>query len=279
MFYQENQIKTILKCSYCVESFRIKDCIKCLPCGQAICLDCEMKIEMKIEIKNLVRKFNCWACKADHNFPENGLPNHLGFMKLNDLNSQKISRGPNADKLNHLLDELMTSLDELRYIHNIGTINMIKQECENINNQIEINYISQVDWLEKLKQEQINTVTNYQNELLANSNSVESADINSSTIATLENQVTTFCINTHDYLVETVELNENEIGNAIENVKCFKEKLKIVENKLRSTIFNGRIITLEENHKFIDSKHHLGNIVFKEIRSDIQPRKDFYNLQ
>ena len=159
MFYEENKINSLLNCSFCHEKF--VDIVRCLPCGEAICEDCCM---FKLNLNNS-REFKCNACKSTHKMPEEGLPFYLRLMKLLEIKPDEVSRSPQVEQLKQLL----ISLQEEAHCFKSNLFSQdktIKDYCSMLADEIEVNFESAIEHLNKLKENQIKQVAEYEKEQL-----------------------------------------------------------------------------------------------------------------
>ena len=109
MFYEEDEINELLKCSIC--KIRFTDTIKNLPCGNAICMDCMNELNFKLSVDG---HFECKCCQERHKMPKNGLQNNMPLMKLLKKQPKEISRSEKVDSLNELITQIASANKELK---------------------------------------------------------------------------------------------------------------------------------------------------------------------
>ncbi len=101
MFFEEEKINEILKCSSCDE--KLVD-PKILPCGEFVCSRCVSSIHVNFN------KFQCIVCNKSHTMPEEGLPTNKKLLTLITLHPAEVSRGKICKNLKMSLQEMKKKL-------------------------------------------------------------------------------------------------------------------------------------------------------------------------
>ena len=251
MFYEEKPILNMLKCSFCKEPFI--DIIKCLPCGQSICVDCSSQLQV-----NNYREFKCKQCNLTHKMPKRGLPNLSQFMKLLEIKSKPVSRGPKAEELRQFIFLLNNEKSEFKYVFN-NKEKAIRTYCDSLRYEVTVNHESAVEHLNTLLKEKIKQIDDYEQELLDfNSNKTKQNEENESK-ETITNEIDSFTREWQNYL-EQVSLDEKEILKANEKAAKLKEKLEECQRDFSDFVFKNNYLKFNENETFHKSNGHLGNL-------------------
>lgn len=255
MFYQEKKIANVLKCLACKEPY--VDVIKCLPCGNSICIDCASQLQL-----NNNNEYKCKACNQIHEMPKNGLPNNNQLMQLLDVEPEKVTRSTKVEQMTSLINSLYEEKCELQFSLN-NRDQTIRNYCENLLTEININNESAVEHLNNLKEAQVKQVKDYERELLAsnsNQNEIMQIDEEKSDLEAIFNKIDSFKAEWQDYLHKAV-LDEKEIDTASLKANQLRHQLEKYQNDLRALIFKNNYLKLISNESYHNSNDHLGTLV------------------
>jgi len=111
MFYRRDDLNNKLKCLKCNQRL---DEPRNLPCGETICANCSVSIE----VNN--KKFKCLICDEDHLMPDKGLPISKILSEIIALRSEDVYRGKEVENLKKLLNEIQEGVNKFSFGINNG---------------------------------------------------------------------------------------------------------------------------------------------------------------
>lgn len=108
MFYEENKIADVLKCTHCRQKL---DEPKILPCGKTICNSC---IQTTLESFNQTEEsFMCLICNCKHFYNKGGFPVNEALKAILDQAPVEVSRGDLIETLKEDLAKIERKTSEL----------------------------------------------------------------------------------------------------------------------------------------------------------------------
>lgn len=133
LFYKEQDIKELLTCPAC--KTRFEDPI-ILPCGDSICLNCEILIR---EESNYYQHYRCPVCKVTHkNLIMNQLPRNKLIENMLRLKAGEVHRDKSVTELLLNLKELQLKIDLINLSDQRHPLEELKSNCDLIKNQISL---------------------------------------------------------------------------------------------------------------------------------------------
>lgn len=131
LFYKEQDINELLRCPACKTQF-VDPII--LPCGDSICLNCEILIR---EESNYYQHYRCPVCKVTHkNLIMNQLPKNKLIGNLLRLKAGEVHRDKSIKDLLLNLKELQLKIDLFNLDNQPHPLEELKSNCDLVKNQI-----------------------------------------------------------------------------------------------------------------------------------------------
>ena len=124
MFYQEDKVNNVLKCSNSKCRQRLDE-PKMLPCGEIICSACVSLIQTTNSM------FRCLICDKMHIMPDEGLPTNKNLSTLISMQPSDVYRGMPAETLKELLNGMPKQILSLKFSINNGG-EKIKEFCNGL---------------------------------------------------------------------------------------------------------------------------------------------------
>jgi hypothetical protein len=132
-FYKEQDINELLTCPAC--RARFEDPV-ILPCGDSICLNCEILIR---EESNYYQHYRCPVCKMTHkNLIMSQLPRNKLIENLLKLKAGEVHRNKSVKDLLMNLKELQLKIDLFNLSNQLHPLEELKSNCDLVKNQISL---------------------------------------------------------------------------------------------------------------------------------------------
>lgn len=157
MFYEEEQINSVLNCKQC--SLRL-DVPKILPCGHTICTFCVSSI--KIESDNT---FECKLCNQTHMYPSYGFPTSETILNILSFKPNEIHRSDAAEALKTTLKEIQTKIEQIQFGINNG-IDHIKDYCIDLRTEVYLATELAVQQINEMNEQFINKINQYEQDCI-----------------------------------------------------------------------------------------------------------------
>ena len=268
MFYQFNELSSVLLCSFCQNPF-VRDVAKSLPCGESICVACvDGLVESNKPCKSF--KFPCKICSELHEMPKKGLSDNTRLMKLLSLESKMVSRGRQAERLRSNIEELKALSEEFNF--EVSNPNgSIKRYFDKIRVDVEKANQRGIECFNKLKGELLDQIDECEADWLRKTTTHAAPDVISEDvkITTSKDKSVRF----DELLIEidsfsrkwsenfrSCSLNEDEVDLDLQTANYLKSKLckSLIEHQRR--IFNDRFLRFQPNSAFNEIK--LGELCY-----------------
>ena len=226
MFYTQKSIDSKLTCLNCERRY---DVPKMLPCNQSICISCE-----RLLIRE--KKLKCPICTATHRLAEdqNEFPINEFINSMLNIKPIKLSR----DDLLNLLNKITTKLMSLKEDENINGSDKLKEYCEILKIQIDIETENQIMKLNDERDALIKHIENYQEECKIKS---YKEDFKSE-----YQNFTNYCFGIVENCQRILHSSDNELEEDYKKLKALEADLTSFEYKLKHRMFNGQIAYLEK---------------------------------
>jgi len=156
MFFEENEITDILKCSRCKERL---DEPTMLPCGDTVCSLC-LKL---IHASN--KKFKCIVCNNEHTMPENGLPINKALRALWPIQPKEVYRSQAVETLKETLNTMRKKISLLQTASD-NSSDRIKDECIELRRQVQLATDQVIEQINDFNDQFINVINQYENETI-----------------------------------------------------------------------------------------------------------------
>jgi hypothetical protein len=253
MFYIENDINELKICPLCNEELNDP---RLLPCGRTACNDCILK-ELEKDQENILR---CEFCTETHQMPEKGFPLNQIAATLIKKKANEIHRSNTAKELKQVLKNIQSKSDNLRNRFQYAE-DTIKDYCEKIRNQIQLQTAQAIDQIQEYNTELLNEVRDYEKECIKSLSSDKS--YKHDLVANIE-RMNLFDSEWTKYLTK-FEIKDSDVENALKQAKSNVNRLTIEETNLNAWLFNNRMAKFEKSEKAIEKFFTLGEIKFDEV--------------
>jgi len=246
MFYGENEIIDILKCSKCKLNL---DEPKILECGQTVCSSCLQLMH----VNN--KKYRCIVCNDQHVMPENGLPINKAVQALLSIQPQEVYRSQAVAKLKETLKALKNNKSLLQNASD-NSIERIKEQCIELRNQLQLATEQAIGQINDLNDLFIKEINQYETETIK---SYQSNKVNKEEINNTINQLDAFHSKWTEYLKQ-LQINDEIILKANTEAVKFNEKAIQELSNLDYFIFNKGLMNFTKNANNKLDKSLLGSL-------------------
>ena len=162
MFFEQNQILTVLNCSKCTKEY---DEPRMLPCGNTVCNDCITALTIS---KNPnTNMFDCAMCLDEHLIPVKGFPLNKSLMTLIGQKPKEVYRGKVVEEFKLNLESIYNKKDKLKSDLNNGE-DTIKQHCMNLRCDVHASADTAILRINELTDSMIEEINKYEVECLTN---------------------------------------------------------------------------------------------------------------
>lgn len=243
MFYEEDEINSLLICKLCQQ--KLVD-PRVLNCGNTVCHKCIIAIYDK-----QTNGFDCIFCFKFHIMPKIGFPVNEIILKLSDKKPKEVYRGEIYENLKHRLETIDLKCEKLQNDFN-NIPKRIKEQCSITRDQVDIvtndliELISKyrVDLIEKVNDYERDCINNYKNNYLSFHKRLDE----------LFKQVRLFHDKWNEYLKRT-NIDEMQLNKANDYASDWVNKLLNIEQIFKRIAFNDKLLHFETNNlNTIDSK-------------------------
>ncbi len=234
MFYEEKEIRTLLKCDNCKV---ISDEQRVLPCGFSICLNCIESIQYRDNT------FECMLCFKKHFKTDEQFPVNRSLERLRSIEPSKIYRSEYVESLKISLDHIKEYIILIKFGLN-NSNDQIKEHCMNLKSDIQLKAEQTIQQINDLSEQFLNEIDEYEKKCIISNNIDENKKYFDKILDALE----LFHTNWSDYICKAnikdeIVLEANKKANQL-CLQAEKEKKKIFNH-----IFNGNMISFNQNLK------------------------------
>ena len=239
MFYEEKEISSYLICKYCNSKYNDP---RILPCGYSLCYAC---IEVLVD-QNL-NGLNCTFCKQFHS-SKNGFQKNINLAELTEVKPSEIYRSKKVEDLENKLKTLNQKIEELNGNQKYG-LDKIKEYCEKIRCDIQLETEIAIEKLKNFNQELIGEINEYEKE----------CKIRFETEIEYKEYLEKFCIDNSQFIskwfqyLNNFKVSDNEIQLATNETNKLLEHTKKEHLEFENKIFSLEYLYFEKLSNKIDS--------------------------
>ena len=254
MFFQEENVNDILKCSNCNQRL---DEPWMLPCGEIVCSVCATLVHVTNS------KFKCLICDKVHMMPEDGLPKNKNLSNLISMQPSEVYRSQSVENLKELLKDIPKKITSLTFSINNG-MDRIKEFCSDLINEVQLTTEEAIQQMSEHRDKFIEEINEFKKKTIQTyqSNEKSKEEFNEKV-----KELDSFHSEWSQYLKKT-KISDQEILNAIEQATELKESVNQTQLILDNFVFNAGILKFNKNSNRID-KLVLGSL-FLETGKKIQ---------
>ena len=234
MFYDEEQIKSVLNCKQCNERL---DVPKILPCGATICTFCVSTIKIEDEFT-----FECKLCNNMHVFPSNGFPTSETILSLLSFKPNEIHRSDAAESLKTTLKEIQNKIDQITFGINNG-IDQIKEYCIDLRTEVFLATELAIQQINELNEKLIFEINQYESDCIK---AFEEKQHERETFDNLVEELKQFNNEWSKYLKQ-FKISDNAVIEANETAIRLNQLAEEEKIKLDDFIFNRNHLKFEQN--------------------------------
>lgn len=247
MFYEETQIKSLLKCEKCTQDYDKDDQPRFLPCHSSICNQCLSTIETQAQD----RKFKCELCLEEHYLPEKGFTINQVLFKLIKTRSFDLCTTNEYEQLRVSLNDIKTLTDQISF-NCEHSIDKIKEHCIEQRRLVQLATEQEIKEINKINEEYIKKIDDFQTE------SIEKFESNLVILNPKE-----IIDEAKQFLGESLSKNDLlEIQTSNTKSKSLKRKLENELTKSNGLLFSNNLISFNLKKKREDETI-LGILHFK----------------
>ena len=272
MFFEQNQILTVLNCSKCTKEY---DEPRMLPCGNTVCNDCITALTIS---KNPnTNMFDCAMCLDEHLIPVKGFPLNKTLMTLIGQKPKEVYRGKVVEEFKLNLESIYNKKDKLKSDLNNGE-DTIKQHCMNLRCDVHASADTAILRINELADSMIEEINKYETECIS---SFQTSCTGERQLAEKEcfeqtvDQIESFHREWSLYL-SNLQLDEESVAAANVLASSLKKKASYVQSQIKNFIYGDKLIWFELSSKEIDV-NTLGSIKYSQQAT--LKFKECYNLK
>ena len=260
MFFQENQILSLLRCQNCKQTYdenqppRILTC-----CSKTVCYLCiKSMVLLKKEAESVMLK--CILCQEDCFITEENLPvNDLAVAFLS-TRAREVYRGDEAQRLKQNLNRLDSLATQLKHEIEFDE-ELIKEECNQLRKKIELAKDKRIGDINQSFSILFNKIDIYEEKCIRNSK--ETNQLKQQAMKLIE-QVN-ISIQKHKNYLNQLRIDEKEIRDSNEKLDDFKARIESERENLKSFRMNNTLIKFEATET-LDDENLIGNLNYEIIK-------------
>lgn len=255
MFYEESQIKNLLKCQKCNKICDESEDPRLLPCQKVVCNKCIIEIEE--QALNFI--FKCELCSKEHSISKEGFPVNEMLITLLRMKPYSIYRGKEYEIIKKNLNDLKKVIGEIKFNSEHGK-DTIKEHCLEQKRLIQLATEERIQELNKLNEGFIEEVNRYEKEC------IETCTTNLDFEKLVEE--TYEFIDDKESFMNKSQFDSDELKTLYSQTQNLKRKLNQESRKMKSLIFNHQLILFDSNKK-LRSELLLGEINYRIFRCNV----------
>ena len=259
MFYEQNQILSVLNCSKCSKEF---DEPRLLPCGNTVCNECILTLTNKK--KSNSNTFQCTICADEHLIPSKGFPINKSLLKVIEQKPKEVFRGKVVEEFKLNLEIISKKKERFEFQLNNG-IDTIKEKCMNLRCDVHASSEKAILRIVNFTDSMISEINKYENECISSfqTTSHQSKVDQKKIFEQLIKQVDKFHIEWSNYL-KNLQLNEDSVLKANNFGLTLLKKLNEDEIILKNFIYDYKFIEFKANTVEME-KNILGSIIYTQV--------------
>jgi hypothetical protein len=266
MFYLENEIDELKKCSICSDEL---DDPRILPCSVTACNSC-------IHIDNDI--YECKFCSNTHLVPlSEGFPRNGLAILLLKKQANEIHRSDACQNLKRTLNTLKKKSECLNR-RVLNAEETIRKECDRIRSEIQLKTEEAINKIHEYSRGLLGEVDSYENNCIEKLESCK----NRVNIMNLMNYYEKYSAEWSNYLKQP-KIRDSDVEKALKNAKNYLKQIQIEVSSLKSWLFSNKIASFNKSSKLFNCKSLLGEIEYENtsylnIKFDFMNRIDLTNV-
>ena len=255
MFYGEECVSKLIKCSMCKS--KLKDA-KILPCG-VYCNECVTG--MTRNANAVSRDFECESCPKTHIVPEDGFMSWKALDEFysEELTFEEIYRGESAEKLKNGLHEVRKQINMLNFSLT-NSADAVKEHCLKLKNQVILETEIAVKQIKDLSENLLSEISDYEAKCISN---FETDRIKKEKFGEFIDEFESLHQEWSDYL-KKYRIKESETDRANNLLIEMGNRFLKEKSSLDQLIFNHKLMHYKPGTYDI-GKNFLGNLELRTI--------------
>jgi hypothetical protein len=251
MFYQADQIDSILICIVCDEKM-VDPCI--LPCGKSVCHRC---VDILTDTDR--KRIKCQNCAKIHEIPDDGFPKNLSLQELLEFEAKEVFRSNHIEELKKILDTLNGTKQAIESTLECGD-GKIRDHCDKVRNDMQLAIEQAHAKLDEFHKDFMNEIDNHEKECQAKFKTIQQnkGDIDKALHESNE------LLSESNQLLNQFKIDQTQLATLFENAQSLQIKLEQIKDGIQKEMFNESLL------KFDKSKSFDSNVIGKIVKQNIE---------
>jgi hypothetical protein len=248
MFYQADQIDSILICSVC-ENKMVDP--RLLPCGKCVCHRC---VDLLAENKRI----KCENCAKIHEIPNGGFLKNLALQKLLEIEAKEVSHSNHIEEFKKFLDILNATKQTIESTMECGDVK-IRDHCDKVRNDMQLAIEQAHSKLDEFHKEFMHEIDSHENECKAKFKLIQQNKADIEKTFNESNEL----LSKSNRLLNQFKIDQSELAILSENALSLQTKLEQIKDRIQREMFNESLLKFEKQKSFDSSV--IGKIVKQNI--------------
>jgi hypothetical protein len=251
MFYQADQIDSILICKIC-ENKMVDPRI--LPCGKSVCHQC-----LDILADTDKKKIKCQNCGKTHEIPDDGFLKNLSLQELLEFEAKEVLQSNHIDEFKKLLEILNATKQSIESTLECGDAK-IRDHCDKVRNDMQLAIEQAHAKLDEFHKDFMGEIDNHEKECQAKFKFIQQnkADIDKALRESND------LLSKSNHLLNQFKIDQTQLSAFYENAHSLLANLEQIKDKLQMEMFNESLLKFEKQKSF-DS-----NVIGKIVKQNIE---------
>ena len=248
MFFEQNQILTVLNCAKCLKEF---DEPRLLPCGNTVCNNCITSLTVAKNPNTNI--FDCAMCLEEHLLPAKGFPLNKSLLTLIEQKPKEVYRGRVVEEFKQNLEAIYNKNELLKSDLNNGE-DTIKQHCMNLRCEVHASADTAILRINELTDSMIDEINIYEKECISSfqTGRGDTKLVEQQSFEKTIDQIDQFHKEWSAYL-NNLKLDEEAVSTANISVLSLKMKASYIESQIKNFIYGDKSIRFEPSTQEIDA--------------------------
>jgi hypothetical protein len=251
MFYQADQIDSILICKIC-ENKMVDPRI--LPCGMSVCHRC-----VDIIADTDKKKIKCQNCAKTHQIPDEGFPKNVTLLKLLEVEAKEVLQSNHIINLKKLLDTLNGTKQAIESTMECGDAT-IRDHCDKVRNDMQLAIEQAHAKLDEFHKDFLEEIDNHEKECQAKFILIQQNKGDTGKALNETNEL----LSKSNHLLKQFKIDQTELSAFYENAHSLQTKLEQIKDGIQREMFNESLL------KFDKPKSFDSNVIGKIVKQNIE---------
>jgi hypothetical protein len=250
MFYQADQIDSILICKICDNKMVDP---RLLPCGKSMCHRC-----VDILADTDKKRIKCQNCGKTHEIPDDGFPKNLTLQELLEFEAKEVLQSNHIEEFKKLLDILNATKQHIESTLECGDAT-VRDHCDKVRNDMQLAIEQAHAKLDEFHKDFMDTIDNHEKECQVKFKLIQQNKADIEKALNESNEL----LSKSNHLLNQFKIDQTQLSAFYENAHSLLANLEQIKDKLQMEMFNESLLKFEKQKSFDSSV--IGKIVKQNI--------------